>query len=494
MTDPLHTSLHRTAKYFMDSGRVQTIEEAMDLLNSFGLTIAVGPEVQTSPAAQIALLTLVNLARRTFLAGVEIVGLTDAPVLTRLALEASLVDAVTNLGGRIASHAQPDWPVAIIGSVQMQTPQACAWRVTWQGWRAGVVPVRDGWAMNDDAVMSLAPALAAAICAAEVFTLHAADHPLAGKRASGLSLWRPESDWTEVDETEPVLAFLPSRLWLIGLGNLGQAYSWLLACLPYPVSGLELVLQDFDRLALSNDSTSVLTSLDVLGRKKTRWAAEWLEARGFTTNVEERRFGAWTRRQTDEPAVALCGVDNAIARAALEDAGFELVIEAGLGAGPQSFRSFAMHTFPGPSRASDLWPTTLSSEGPDVSHMPAYIDLKEKGVDACGLAQLASRTVGVPFVGLVAASLAISELVRRLNGGVAYEVIAGSVTCFDDIEACGGTSKVYEFGFSPVLEVNAASHTDEDSSFANESARSGPGLSPISPEVDVSSLSNGVEN
>ena len=28
-------------------------------------------------------------------------------------------------------------------------------------------------------------------------------------------------------------SYLPSRLWLIGLGNLGQAFSWLLACLPY---------------------------------------------------------------------------------------------------------------------------------------------------------------------------------------------------------------------------------------------------------------------
>ncbi|ULO24897.1 hypothetical protein [Methylocystis sp. SB2] len=450
MTEPLHTSLHRTAKYFMDSGRAQTTEEAMDLLKSFGLTIACGPEIRTSPAAQIALLTLVNLARRTFLAGVEIVGLGDAPVLTPLALEVSLDAEVSKLGGRAVPEARSDWPVAAIGSVEMQTVNARAWRVTWQGWRAGAVPSRDGWAMSDDEAMPLAPALAASICAAEVFALHACDHPLAGKRASGLSLWRPGSDWTEADETEPTLAFLPSRLWLIGLGNLGQAYSWLLACLPYSAGGLELVLQDFDRLALSNDSTSVLTSLDRLGRMKTRWAAEWLEARGFKTYLEERRFGGGTRRQADEPAVALCGVDNAAARAALEEAGFDLIIESGLGAGPQSFRNFAMHTFPGPRRATELWPTTLSAEGPDVSHMPAYANLKEKGADACGLAQLATRTVGVPFVGLIAAALVISELLRRLNGGVPCEVIAGSVTCFDDVEVCAGKSQVYEFGFCPV--------------------------------------------
>ena len=466
MTEPLHISLHRTAKYFMDSGRVQTTEEAMDLLKSFGLTIAVGPEIRTSPAAQIALLTLVNLARRTFLAGVEIVGLADAPILTPLAIEIGLADAVSNLGGHVVSQVKSDWPVAVIGSAQVP-PGARAWRVTWQGWRAGVVPIRDGWTMNDDAVMPLAPGLAAAVCAAEVFALHAGDHPLAGKRASGLSLWRPGSDWTEVDETEPTLAFLPSRLWLIGLGNLGQAYSWLLACLPYPGGGLELVLQDFDHLTLSNDSTSVLTNLDVLGRMKTRWTAEWVEARGFTAYIEERRFGAWTRRHVDEPAVALCGVDNGTARAALEEAGFDLVIESGLGAGPQSFRNFAMHTFPGPRRASELWPTTLSVETPDVSHMPAYANLKDKGVDACGLAQLASRTVGVPFVGLVAAALVISELLRRLNGGASYEVIAGSVTCFEDVEACAGGSGVYEFGFCPVLDITTTGSSAGEGPAAN---------------------------
>jgi hypothetical protein len=45
--------------------------------------------------------------------------------------------------------------------------------------------------------------------------------------------------------------------------------------------------------------------------------------------------------------------------------------------------------------------------------MPAYQSLKREGMDSCGLAQLASRTVGVPFVGLIAACLVVSELLRR---------------------------------------------------------------------------------
>jgi hypothetical protein len=111
-----------------------------------------------------------------------------------------------------------------------------------------------------------------------------------------------------------------------------------------------LMLQDFDRMAVSNDSTSLLAVPDQPAALKTRWVGDWLERRGFEVRLEERRFGPWTRRSPLEPGAALCGVDNALARAALEDGGFDLVVEAGLGAGPQGFRNFSLHCFPGPKR------------------------------------------------------------------------------------------------------------------------------------------------
>lgn len=449
MNQPLHATLHRTAKYFMDNGRAESPEAAMRLLQTFGLTIAVGPEIATSREAQIALLTLVNLARRTFLAGVEVTGLASAKTLVPLALEPTLADAVRSLGGRIVSRMRADWPVAVIGTADISTATP-AWRLNWQGWRAGVVPYRECESLIDGHSIPLAPALAAAICAAEAFALHAGDHALAGKRRLGLSLWRPGTDWMTDDPSEPELTFLPSRLWLIGLGNLGQAYAWLLACLPYAAGALELVLQDDDRLAVSNDSTSILTSLDVVGRMKTRWVADWMEAQGCRAYLEERRFGSWTRRTDSEAPVALCGVDNARARSALEQAGFGLVVESGLGAGPAGFRNFSMHTFPGPRRAEQLWSTSAATNRSDVSNMPAYAKLAKDGLDQCGLAQLASRTVGVPFVGLVAAAFVISELLRRLHGGAGYSVISGSTMCLDDLEVVEGVNTTYAYGYVPV--------------------------------------------
>src|SRR5207244_3320319 len=115
-----------------------------------------------------------------------------------------------------------------------------------------------------------------------------------------------------------------------------------------------------------------------------RVTAAWLEARGFRTFIEERRFGSWTRRANDEPAAALCGVDNALARAALEEAGFGLIVEAGLGAGPQGFRNISLHTFPGSRAAADIWSKDAGTPS-SVEQLPAYQSLRRGGLDACGL-------------------------------------------------------------------------------------------------------------
>ena len=132
--------------------------------------------------------------------------------------------------------------------------------------------------------MPLAPMLAAALAVNEAFLFARQETPAAGRRMLGLSLWRPDplSDWLVREENEPALRFLPSRLWLIGLGHLGQAYLWALGLLPYPKpSGLELVLQDVDVITPSTESTSILSNANLVGQKKTRAMAAWAENRGF---------------------------------------------------------------------------------------------------------------------------------------------------------------------------------------------------------------------
>ena len=447
-------TLHRTAKYFMDTGRAATHAQAMGILQEFGLRIEAGPEVEISRDHQIALLTLVNAARRTFLGGVHVTGASRAPLLVPLADAESVECAVQALGGQTGRHPRSDWPVALIGSTDFTSSDAPCWRLTWDGWRGGVLPTRHyPIRLAEQSCGGLAPALAAAACASEAFTFYSGTHAMAGRRGAGLSLWRPGADWLSPDDSEAALAFLPSRIWLIGLGNLGQAYLWMLAALPYrDPRDVDLVLQDYDRVAQSNDSTSVLTQQQMIGRRKTRAVAEWLERRGFNTILEERRFSQFTHRSPQEPAVALCGVDNSHARAALEEADFELVVESGLGAGTSSFKNFSLHTFPSSLSAAKLWSTESGALVPDVRSMPAYDPSMHSHLDECGLAQLASRTVGIPFVALTAAALAIAELLRRLHGGPALELISGSMSALEDIEISSATCGPYEFGHCPIAD------------------------------------------
>jgi hypothetical protein len=452
-----HTNLHRTAKYFMDNGRAETPEDAVELLRGFGLTVLVGPEILHSSDHQTALLSLVNTARRTFLGGVEVVGLRDAASVSPLMPGCSLVEAVRGLGGTVASIVRPEWPCAVIGEASPTDGVAATWRLTWERWRGGVVPLGRAMPLRESNSMAVAPLLAAAVCAAEVFAYHAGDHPMAGRRSTGMSLWNPGADWLSADPSEPTLAFLPAKLWMIGLGNLGQAFAWVLACLPFSDrKQIQFMLQDFDCVAASNDSTSLLSFLRDIDRRKARVVADWLEERGFVTFLNERRFGYWTRRGLEEPAVALCGVDNALARAALEKPGFDLVVEAGLGGGPQAFRNFSIHTFPAGRTAEKLWLPHVAQVGESFEVMPAYQALRRKGMDDCGLAQLASRTVGVPFVGLIAACVTISELLRRLHGGVALELASGSALALENLEAVTMAPQSYTGGHLAALPIGAS--------------------------------------
>ncbi len=230
---------------------------------------------------------------------------------------------------------------------------------------------------------------------------------------------------------EPKLDLLPSRLWLIGLGHLGQAYLWALGLLPFAnPRKLHLVLQDIDVITPSTESTSVLSDAASIGQKKTRAMAAWADARGFDTAIHERLFDRNFRRHPDEPAVALCGLDNGLGRQALDQVGFDFVVEAGLGRGHRDFRAIRLHTLPASRLASTIWSAAAAEE--TVLTQPAYEDMLARGeLDRCGVTLLAGKAVGAPFVGTVAACLTISEALRLLHGGHIHELTDIDLRCPD---------------------------------------------------------------
>ncbi|MCG3146070.1 MAG: hypothetical protein HONDAALG_03902 [Gammaproteobacteria bacterium] len=424
--------LNRTVKLAMDTGEAATPEEARDIFRRYRLCLIIGADVASSPSKQAALLTAVNTGRRCFLGGVEVFGCSDAQLLIPWRNCRTIAEAVTDLQGSLTYSIEELIPRIIIGDVEgIEGRSEFAVRATFDGWRGGVVPMDDGRRLNERNEFTPAGVLAGALAVSEAFQHVRGHNAQAGRRAVGLSLWQPNAavSWLDDCEIGPRPDLLPARLWLIGLGHLGQAYLWTLGFLPYErPSDFQLILQDYDALVAANDSTSLLTDRRLVGQMKTRAMAGWCEGRGFRTRINERRFAPNFRIDEEEPQVALCGVDNELARAALEDVGFSQIIEAGLGRGTEEYLAFQIHCFPANRSTRQRWGGGASAQAQSsLLNHPAYLSLASGGMDQCGLTMLADRAVGASFVGAFTSTLVVAELLRMAMGERRYEVIDGTL-------------------------------------------------------------------
>jgi hypothetical protein len=429
-------TLSRTIKIAIDSGEAATLEDAEKIFQGYHLTIEVGPSVAASPTLQASLLSAVNAGRRAFLGGVSVGGSLGFDLLIPWKKCKSIEEAIIDLHGVVVKTVPCKHPRVIIGDVSNPLGIGLfAVRVTFDGWVSGVVPVDDGRRLPEKQEFTPSGVLAGALAVSEAFQHIRGGNPMAGRRAIGLSLWRlePGISWLDCIEIGPPLNHLPSKLWLIGLGHLGQAFLWTLGFLPYAnPKDVSLILQDVDVLSDANDSTSPLTFAPVKKERKTRAIAKWCEDRGFQASIIERLFTADFNVNSNEPVVGICGVDNAMARSVLEDVGFSRVIEAGLGKGDQSYLAFQVHTFPGTESAKSRWgiyPDNYPASNSDLK--PAYEALSRKGLDKCGIARLAGRSVGACFVGMVASSIMVAELLRMVNGAHAYSLIDSTLRSLD---------------------------------------------------------------
>ena len=293
-TPNLKDSLHRLIKHAIDSGAAASVGDAEALFRGYRLRVEIDPATVGDPVQQAALLTTVALGRRVCLGGVTVMGPIDAPLILAMPLGPTLGDAVQALGGRLG-HDDGETPTIVIGGRARERRAGFCVRTAVAGWRGGIVPAHSELQPNGKGAMPLSGMLAAGLAVNEAFLFMNGGMPAAGRRALGLSLWRPdrEVDWLRSDKSEPALTYLPSRLWLIGLGHLGQAYLWGLGLLPYlEPANVSLVLQDIDVITESTESTSVLSDSSMVGQKKTRAMAAWAEQRGFATVLHERMFAA----------------------------------------------------------------------------------------------------------------------------------------------------------------------------------------------------------
>lgn len=444
-------SLHRLMKQALDNGSATSVEDAKRMFLGYKLSVVIGEGQASDPIHQTVLLTVVALASRVFLGGVCVVGPMDIPVADGLTFGTSLGEAVNRQGGQIADQVDASDSLVVIGGDALPKRSEFAVRTIVSGWRGGVVPAHVELDLAQPDHMPLAASLSAALAVNEAYLHVNGKMPTAGKRKVGVSLWEPEVafSWETADLEEPTLEYLPSHLWLIGLGHLGQAFMWNLALLPYAnPADVNLVLQDIDVITKSTHSTSIFTDPSMVGRRKTRAMAEVAEGFGFNANIMERVFCEDFQRQPNEPAIALCGLDNTLGRRALDGVGFDLIVEAGLGRGHQDFRKIRLHTLPGVRTAKEIWSPDLSDNPP--APVAAYDKLVADGnLDQCGATLMAGKAVGAPFVGMVASCFAISEILRILHGGTLRQLLDLDLLCLDQLEVVQSDSSQSNGRFTP---------------------------------------------
>ncbi len=408
-------SFHRLAKVFADSGEAETIEEAETILAKYGVRIVLNQGVEKDVASQIIALTVINCASRSFMGNVKI----DAPSDIVLSAPGFAGSSLSQFSTWLGVRSTLDDQTKRLPIIEIGTPSKS---------QVGEViyPWADGWIFGINGQTNVKGALFPPACVAagglavsEAFSVLRRDNPYAGRRALTLSLWEPRKVGNAAAAGPGVGLEVPST-WLIGLGHLGQAYAWTIGFMKSARDAM-LFLQDVDEITSSTPSTSVLSTPDLIGHRKTRVVASWLEARGYKTALVERRFDQFQRVCASEPRVALFGVDNPAARRVFEGTGFSHVIDAGLGSGYKDFKAIRVRTFPGPSRAADLWNT--NEETPDIVKAPAYKALLASGVDPCGVTTLSTRSVGAPFVGCVGSGYVIAALMRRQLGLDSFAVV-----------------------------------------------------------------------
>ena len=397
----------------------KTPEEAEAILKSLTLRIVATPAAVASAAAQAGLLTAINAGKRCFLGGVSVEGLDKLIDLkVPYAPYRTLNEVVANLLPNPLVRGSFTETI-YVGQPPLEVDSR-DWVVHCAGWRGGVtvgrVPVT--FAVDPAKDFALGGVYAGGLAVHHAF-FRAAQFSQRLEEPHGISLWNLDRNWTVGTGDGPALDCLPSALWLIGLGHLGQAYLWTLALLPFsnPAS-CQLMLQDFDILADENRDASLLATDADVGKRKTRICRDWLEARGFTDLlINDRAFDEDTHRYDGadrrEPHVALCGLDNRAGRRHLGDANFKRVLECGLGGFAADFDQIGFHSFPTPNAdPAKLWEGDVSEEA-----SPTRRKILEKTIGPCGAVPLASAAISSSFVGAAAASFIIAELLRMYHGG-----------------------------------------------------------------------------
>lgn len=426
----------------VNSGRY-SFEEADERLATSKLSLFLDGEAATTAAGQAAFLTAVVTGSRCF-GEVCVRGALDRPLIIPVPLNASTIgEAAGILGAQLCSCGFPNRAIWIgDGSAHCD-----GWSVqaSWDGWKVAVGPTGQCPAVGRSDC-ALAGIGSGALAVGQAFLAEQGD-PRAGTTVQRFSLWSPHLGGDGVSDPGPEVFYLPEAFWLVGLGNLGQAYLWTLCVLPFhDPNRVLLLLQDDDLIEKENWGTSILVERGRYGILKTRIAEEWADRRGFRARRIDRRLDEHLRRGDREPAIALAGLDGMPARRLLGLPGFDYIIDAGLGATAADYQKFRINVF---DKGRDPAQHFAGVEDDRVSaveelmRLPAYKEFALSQDDGgCGAAMLAERSVAVPFVSAFVGAVVMTQAIRIASGEAPNVVLTGDLGDLRTVRATLGKPAV----------------------------------------------------
>lgn len=384
-------TLNRTMKLAMDEGVASSYEEAQSLFNSFKLRISIQPGFTDVPAAEAAVLTLLNAAPKTFLGGVELVGALEEYCTQAWFAGIKLGDVAQKMGVTTEISCSNDLPTIYWGSHLPSSDTFCL----------GVILNSDGFTLSPDRAGKGAQSspIQAGVAAAGAALYEAFQHayrkaPTAGQR---------EIRWSLPDITQESP---PPTMWLIGGGHLGQAFLWTVALKGNSFLPQSIKLSDYDTVSWSSLSTCLLVNSKDVGKRKVDVIADQLELLGVMVQRDYERLNLDTGIIKSEHELAVVAVDNIALRRSLDRLHVSRILEAGIGNGPEAFTRIQLHKFPGLRKARDIWmeDDVRGARLADLSK-PAYQSLLKTSGDECGTALVAGRAVATPFIGAFAGAV-----------------------------------------------------------------------------------------
>ena len=418
-------------------------DEAISKLQSLQLNLICTYILNTSLPLQAALLTAINTGKRAFLGGVHVKMPQKVKCLLPWPGSKYLNDIVIELGAVISDKFNNEnftLTFGLPGSIDDNSMQ-----VVCNDWQAGILANNESMAFEQTGTIPTAGIFAGGLAVFLAFLKMSNINIAACDNSIGVSLWRPDLLWLDSNAKGPQVKFLPAKYWVLGLGHLGQAYLWNIGLLPYRNSQTAIILlQDDDKVVEANLSAGLLCEIHHTDLYKTRVCCSWLESRGFKTTITERRFDDNTKRINEEPFISLCGFDSALSRLPLENAGFDLIVETGLGSSLSTFDIIALHTFPNSSKTPhEIWG---SEDHTKVDINEAVYDiLKDMSDEECGIIPLtiSGKSISASFVGACSGALVVAELLRGLHSGMRYDKITIQLRDIENIKAIPHKKNTY---------------------------------------------------